>query len=313
MARNVTVSSIAWSAVSGQSVADALVEATALLRLAAVAKPDLIIFPELFLHGGQPMAVWAHGDPLPSALSEHFSALAREYHTNLVVPLPTDVGGVTYNSAVVIDRQGKIVGQYDKTHSTLGELNAGIHPGCGPRAFDLDFGRISHAICYDINFTHLADEIQQLDVDLVCFHSMFTGGQLLNHWALTCGAYVLSAYREDSRLIDMTGRELMSIGHRYEQVSMWKLAPILTARLNLDRRLFHVDYNVADYDGTNGGVHRMLAECADKVTLDHNLTASVIAIGALEGVTLPELIARYGLQPRNQYFAQSLAELAAHQ
>jgi len=313
MARNVTISSIAWGALPGQTVADALAEATDLLRLAAVAKPDLIIFPELFLHGGQSMKDWLAVDPLPNALSEHFSKLAREYRTNLVVPMPTRVDGKIYNSAVVIDRRGEIVGQYDKTHSTLGELNAGIQPGTGPRAFDLDFGRISHAICYDLNFTHLADEIQLLDVDIVCFHSMFTGGQLLNHWALTCGAYVISAYREDSRLIDMTGRELASIGYRYEQVNMWKLAPILTARLNLDRRLFHVDYNVADYDGTNGGVHRILAECADQVTLDHNLTASVIAIGALEGITLPELIARYGLQPRNQYFAQSLAELAKRQ
>ncbi|MHB9130752.1 MAG: carbon-nitrogen hydrolase family protein [Armatimonadota bacterium] len=305
MARYATISSIAWSAAPGQSIFDAQEEATRLLRLAAVAKPDLIIFPELFLHSGQRAEAWANPDPLPNPITVHFSALAREYQTNLVIPMPIKVNGLPYNSAVVINRQGEIVGHYDKVHPTPGELEVGIVPGAGPQVHQLDFGRIGHAICYDLNFPHQAEEMQGMDVDIICFHSMFAGGQLLSHWALTVGAYVISAYKEESRVVDMTGRELMCIGNRYEQFSMWKLQPIMTARLNLDRRLFHVDYNVADYDGKHGGVHRLLAECADKVTIDHNLPVSVIAIGALEGVSLTELIERYGLETRNDFFRRA--------
>jgi len=302
MARYVTVSSIAWHAAGGQPVASACEEAAALLRLAAVAKPDLVIFPEIFLHAGQPFEHWVQADPLPNPLTDFFGTLARAYHTNLVIPMPIAVEGRCYNSAVVLDRAGEIVGHYDKTHVTIGELEAGVTPGGGPRVFTLDFGRIANAICFDVNFTHLADTLQQMEVELLCFHALFTGGQLLNHWALTIGAYVLSAYREDSRLIDMTGHELMRIGNRYEAFGMWKLPPILTARLNLDRKLFHHDYNIADFDGKHGGVHRLLAECADRVTIDHNYPAGVCAIGALEGVSLDELIARYGLMTRNAFF-----------
>ena len=305
MARNVTISSIAWSAEQDQPVTEACAKVTELLRLAAKAKPDLVIFPELFLHCGQRASMWTQPDPLPNAITDHFGMLAKELGTNLAIPLPITENGRIYNSAVVINRRGEIVGHYDKTHLTPGEQKAGVSPGGGPKVHALDFGRIGHAICYDLNFSHLAEEMQTMDVEVLCIHSMFAGGQLLNHWALTAGAYLLSAYQEESVLIDMTGAELMRIGNRYEQFNIWKLPPVLTVRVNLDRRLFHVDYNVADYDGAHGGVHRLLAECADKATIDHNLPASVLAIGALEGVTIQELIDRYNLWTRNDFFRQS--------
>jgi hypothetical protein len=122
---------------------------------------------------------------------------------------------------------------------------------------------------------------------------------------LTSGAYLLSAYIEDSRLIDMTGLDIKCVGRRYEQFDLWKLPPILTARLNLDRRLFHIDFNCTS-PGRDAKMHKLLAECAGKVTLDHNFTASVIALGALEGITLQELIERYDLEPRNAYFQRAL-------
>ena len=310
MARPVTVASIAWSAAAGQPVQSAVNEASDLLRQAAVSAPDLVIFPECFLHAGQPIAQWTQCDPLPNALTDHFGALARKYATNLVIPMPIRAQDRCYNSAVAIDRRGAIVGHYAKTHPTMGELDVGISPGDGPVVHRLDFGRIAHVICFDANFAADAERLRDQDVELITFHSMFDGGQLLNHWALTAGACLLSAYQEESRLVDMTGRDLMSIGRRYESVRYWKLAPILIGRLNLDRRLFHGDYNIADFDGRHGGLHRLLAERADKVTVDHNFPVGVFALGALDGVTLPTLVARYGLETRNDYLRRSLQQEA---
>ncbi len=309
MARWVTVGAIAWEKAAGVPLERGLEEAGELLRQAATAHPDLVIFQELFLHQDWPIARQRELT-LPNAVTDYFGALAREYHTNLAVPMPVMDDGRCYNSVVVLDRQGAIVGRYDKVHPTPGELAAGVTPGAGPVVVSLDIGRIAFAICFDLNFLTLAEELQARDVDLVCVPTMFTGADLLTHWALTTGAYVLSAYHEDSRLIDMTGRELQCIGQRYEAFHLWRLAPILTARLNFDRRLFHVDYNVADYDGRHGGVHRLLAECADRITIDHNLLMSLLAIGALDGVTLEELVQRYGLIPRNAFFASARREIA---
>lgn len=304
MARMATITSIAWNASPGQSTVDAQTQASELLRLAALAQPDLVIFPELFLHQDSNVSIARQADTLPNPITDHFGRLARLYRLNIIVPMPVIIEGQIYNSAVIINREGEIVGRYDKRHPTESELAIGIAPGTGTRVFALDFARIAPVICFDLNFMQDAEILQQLDVNLICVHSMFTGGQLLAHWAVTAGAYLISAYQEDSRLIDMTGTELARIGNRYEQFRLWKLQPIMTSRINIDRRLFHIDYNVADYDGVHGGVHRLLAEAAGQVTIDHNLDLGVFALGALEDITLDELTARYGLESRNAYFTR---------
>jgi predicted amidohydrolase len=61
-----------------------------------------------------------------------------------------------YNTAVIYDRRGRFVGQYDKTHLTIGELQAGFSCGSGYPVFDLDFGRIGIHICYDEWFPEVA-------------------------------------------------------------------------------------------------------------------------------------------------------------
>jgi len=305
MARPVTVSAVAWRARAGQEPAQALAECSALVEQAARAGSDFVILPELVLHGALPPEQWMAAAPLPNAITDHFANLCRQRAIHLALPVPVRDGERVFNSSVVLDRRGQIVGRYDKVCPTPGELAAGIAPGAGPVALALDFGRVGQAICFDLNFPHLAEAYQALDLDLLTVPSMFAGGPLLDSWALTVGACVVSAYEKESRAVDMTGRELGRIGARYEAVSDWGLCPVLTVRLNLDRRLFHLDYNVADFDGQHGGVHRLLRECPDCVTTDYEFSTGVVAIGAREGTTLADLIARYGLETRHAYFARA--------
>ena len=53
---------------------------------------------------------------------------------------------------MLLDRQGKLVGYYDKTFPTIGEIEEGILPGHGAVVFDTDFGRVGAMICFDFNF-----------------------------------------------------------------------------------------------------------------------------------------------------------------
>ena len=299
MARYVTVASIAFSAAPGQRPEAALAPATELLRVAARSHPDLVIFPEMFLHAGGPIEQWRGSEPLPNALSGHFAALARELQVNLLVPLPLMEEGNCFNGVVALSRQGEMLGTYAQSYSTPLEMQAGIIPGQGPAVFEFDFGRVSSAICFDLHFPHLAEALQEEDLDLLCVHSMFAGGDLLRAWAVTVGAPVLSSCASDSRLVDMTGAEL---GRVALQHVWWQLPPILIGRLNLDRRLFHIDHNIADYFGTDGGIHRLLAERPAEATLDYNLPMSLFALGAEEGVSLAALIDQYGLETCRDYF-----------
>ncbi|HEY3417289.1 MAG TPA: carbon-nitrogen hydrolase family protein, partial [Armatimonadota bacterium] len=135
MARFVTVSSIAWNIAAGCAPEDGVGEACALLRQAARQQPDLVIFPEVFLHCGWSLADWAQAGEAPNALTEQFSVLARECRTNIILPLPVVDAGRCYNSVLIIDRQGKIRGRYDQAYANPLEIEAGIYQGSGVKTF----------------------------------------------------------------------------------------------------------------------------------------------------------------------------------
>ena len=84
--------------------------------------------------------------------------VAREYGMVLIVPIyEEEITGVYYNSAAVIDADGKYLGKYRKTH--IPHVNPGFwekfyfRPGnLGYPCFDTAFARIGVYICYDRHF-----------------------------------------------------------------------------------------------------------------------------------------------------------------
>ncbi len=84
--------------------------------------------------------------------------VAREHGMVLVVPVyEEEQTGIYYNSAAVIDADGKYLGTYRKTH--IPHVNPGFwekfyfRPGnLGYPCFDTAFGRIGVYICYDRHF-----------------------------------------------------------------------------------------------------------------------------------------------------------------
>ncbi|HEX8267725.1 MAG TPA: nitrilase-related carbon-nitrogen hydrolase [Pyrinomonadaceae bacterium] len=84
--------------------------------------------------------------------------VAREYGMVLIVPIyEEEITGIYYNSAAVIDADGKYLGKYRKTH--IPHVNPGFwekfyfRPGnLGYPCFDTAFARIGVYICYDRHF-----------------------------------------------------------------------------------------------------------------------------------------------------------------
>jgi len=100
-------------------------------------------------------------EAIPGATSETLCELARELRVVLIAPLfERRAAGVYHNSAIVIDVDGAIVGQYRKMHIPD---DPGFHekfyfsPGdLGFRAFDTAKGRIGVLICWDQWFPEAA-------------------------------------------------------------------------------------------------------------------------------------------------------------
>ena len=124
------------------------------LRLAErVSTADLLVFPELFNTGylfaskreAREMSERVDG-PTVSALRE----FSRRTETAVVAGFAErGDGGAVYNSAVVIDERGKVVGVYRKTH-LFDREKEWFDPGdSGFEVFELAGARVGVMICFD--------------------------------------------------------------------------------------------------------------------------------------------------------------------
>jgi predicted amidohydrolase len=236
--RLVGVSSICYA--PGRSIA----ETDKLIDTAAQDRPDIILLTEGCMHNTPPSASRqekdARSDPLPEfgPISRFLSGKAKQHHSYIMACYwrRAPKGPGRYNSAVLFDRQGKLVGYYDKMFPTIGEMEDGVLPGHGAVVFNTDFGRVGAMICYDFNFMELLAEYKKQGAELICFLSNYRAGKLIPAAALRNQCFFASSVPgENGVIVDPLGRTLAESS---------AYGRIIFARINLDSRVVHIDYNV---------------------------------------------------------------------
>jgi beta-ureidopropionase len=130
-------------------------------RQAAAQGAKVICFQELF-YGPyfcqlQDPKFYEFAESVPGPTTERFSALAEELGMVMVLPVyEQEQPGVLYNTAAVIDADGKYLGKYRKTH--IPQVKGFwekfyFRPGnLGYPVFDTAVGRVGVYICYDRHF-----------------------------------------------------------------------------------------------------------------------------------------------------------------
>ena len=120
---------------------------------------DLVVLPEHAIQTemrGADITAEQKAVPLEGQVLDRMAAKARQYHTYVVVPLIRADGKRYYNVAALFDREGKVVGVYDKVHPVgkagSTELENGITPGSGFPVFQCDFGKLGIQICWDMSY-----------------------------------------------------------------------------------------------------------------------------------------------------------------
>jgi predicted amidohydrolase len=153
----VVVSAIQMKSITNDKPAN--IEKAARLIDAAVKghKSNIVLFPEIFLTEFFPLhsrrrRYFDYADPIPGRVTERFSQEAARHKVYLVVPLfEQATAGVFYNSAVVIDPQGKIIARHRKTHIPFTESYEKyfFKEGESIDPFDTSYGRFGVLICYE--------------------------------------------------------------------------------------------------------------------------------------------------------------------
>ena len=133
----------------------------AMLSKAAAEYPDqrldIVSFPEDVLSDKKRETAGESALSLGSGAVDFMRDQAAGHGVYLVLPLllrEEETPGRYRNAAVLIGRQGEIVGKYYKAHPVLDQrlssLEGGVVPGTDVPVFDCDFGRIGIQICFDV-------------------------------------------------------------------------------------------------------------------------------------------------------------------
>ncbi len=197
-------------------------------------KPDLIVLPEFCdLSGAGNNYLKAR----KNRILDFFGTVARNNRCYLAFGMKREEKKDLWrNSCVLLDREGKIAGIYDKNFPTIMEMEQGIIASDKAPVFQCDFGRVAIAICFDLNFEELRKKYADQKPDIILFSSMYHGGMVQSYWAYSCRAFFVgSVYRSNPSEIRNPLGEIVASNTNYFDFAV--------ARINLDYEIVHLDYN----------------------------------------------------------------------
>ena len=120
-------------------------------------KLDAVCLGEAILKVGTNKTTGQVAKAIPGPDTEALGAAAKRNNIWVIAGLAERDGDVLYNTAVLLDRQGKLAGKYRKVHLPREEWTTGVTPGAEYPVFKTDFGTVAIQICYDWFFPEAAE------------------------------------------------------------------------------------------------------------------------------------------------------------
>ena len=245
---------------------------------------DIACLPEAF--------AGTETEAIPGPTTDAITQVARLHRMYVICPICENAGETSYNTSVLIDREGEIIGTYRKVFVFWGE---GLSPGReGVKVFDTDFGRISILTCFDLNFAELWHDADALGAEIVFWPSAYSGGMPLNAFAMLYHYYIVPV--GSGNIIDITGEAVKDICEPKEK--------LFIADLDLDRTLIHTNF-------TGEKVARLLEEHKAEVVQEHfyEMEAWYLLKAVKPGVSVRELCSEYEIETLRQYQHRSRRQI----
>ncbi|MFC5653254.1 carbon-nitrogen hydrolase family protein [Paenibacillus solisilvae] len=196
-------------------------------------KPDLVVLPEEIdvLFGIPYEESRKMGETVPGGpIQQKFKEAAVKCNTNLVLSIREREGKHVYNTSIVIDRQGRYIGKYRKTHLAPSE-EVDVSPGDSYPVFELDFGTIGITVCMELHYPEIWTILALQGADVIVHPTAaidYTGSlneSLINARAIDNQIYVVTSHyvkmpylagnpMGHSRIVDPYGRTRADTGHR---------------------------------------------------------------------------------------------------
>lgn len=181
------------------------------IQLAKKAKADIICFPESCLHKTEAL----------SFNHKFVKQIQEECRKNKIWCIVTeDIEIKTkiffnklYNVALLIDREGKIKGFYKKIHLYGDKVN----PGNKAEVFQTDFAKIGIAICWDLAFPELFQQMKKAGAEIIFCPAQW--------W------YDTQAHKEEHKNRELKILESLVLTRAYENVCFFALCnPVMDSK-----------------------------------------------------------------------------------
>ena len=200
--------------------------------------PDVLVLPETWNTGFFPkenLTELSCKDGYEAKF--RIGGLAKQYGVNIVAGSVSNVrDGKVFNTAMVFDRNGACIAEYDKTHlfTPMGEddyYTGGDHLCC----FSLDGVKCGIIICYDVRFPELTRKLALQGLDMLFVVSQWPKERIFHLRTLTtaraienqifvvccnsCGTAAKTVYGGNSAIIDPFGKTLALAGENEEIIT----------------------------------------------------------------------------------------------
>lgn len=254
------------------------------LNQAASFRPDIACLPEAFTRG--------EPETVPGPTTDRLAKWAQEHNCYVISPIHTRDGDRLYNSAILIDRNGRIAGQYNKIHPTEGELTKGICPGeIDPPVFDTDFGKIGIQICFDINWGQQWRILKEKGAKIVFFASAYPATRQVRTQAWLNQYFVVSSTKSrTSSIFDVTGEVLAYTGYFQQWAG---------AVLPLGKTVFEIDFHI-------GKMREIQNKYGSRVEVTWYNDEDLVTLASLDPeLTVEDLIKEYELTPHRDYMRRA--------
>jgi predicted amidohydrolase len=128
---------------------------------------DIVCLPEGITIVGTDKSYVEVSEPIPGPTTDFLGQLAQKYQMYIVAGILEREGAVVYNTAVLMDRDGKLAGKYRKATLPREEIAGGITPGDDFPVFETDFGKIGMMICWDVFFPEPARTLSSKGAEII--------------------------------------------------------------------------------------------------------------------------------------------------
>ncbi len=209
-----------------------------MIRRASENQADIIVFPELFSTGYNldiigdkiyDMACPSDGDTIKLASSE-----AKLGNIHVIAPLAYTYENKLFNSAVIIDNNGKVLNVYHKNNLWDKEQEYFKYGSHDYRVYDAQFGKFGVIICYDVDFPETCRKLALAGTEIIFVPAawatthrhlwdIYLPARALENTVFVAGVNRTGkegdvVYFGDSKVFDPTGSLVARAGENIEEI-----------------------------------------------------------------------------------------------